>query len=63
MITRKAIEERLVLLRRDEAALTASINQTTANLQATHGAIQDCEFWLQQIGPERVTDEDQKAAS
>jgi hypothetical protein len=63
MITRKAIEDRLKRLRADEAALTANISQLTANLQATHGAIQDCEYWLQQIGPERVTDEDQKAAS
>jgi hypothetical protein len=56
MITRKAVEARLAALRADEQRLQVAIAQQNATLQATHGAIQDCEFWLQQIGPETVSD-------
>ena len=42
MITREMVEKRL-------EQLTAERDQLVANLQAYNGAIQDCEYWLNQL--------------
>ncbi len=42
MITKEMINSRL-------EKLQADYNQQMANLQAIHGAIQDCQYWLEQF--------------
>lgn len=61
MITRKMIEGRRTALLVDRARISANIEQLKATFEATHGAIQDCEYWLQQIEPETVSESEAEA--
>lgn len=45
-MTKEQIEKRKQELEMAKDQLIANIKQNTANLQATIGAIQDCEYWL-----------------
>lgn len=56
MITRDKLEARREALRDDMAKLRAAIDQNTAQLHATSGAIQDVEHWLAELGPTEVVD-------
>jgi hypothetical protein len=49
-ITRDAITERLHVLQ-------TSKEQLTANLNATEGAIQDCQYWLARLDAADTADE------
>lgn len=50
MITQSDVQTRL-------DALRDSFNKTKANLEAIHGAIVDCEYWLTQVTAEEGTSE------
>jgi LmbE family N-acetylglucosaminyl deacetylase len=44
-----AMRQRLAALKASQTQLTKAIEQAQANLQATGGAIQECEHWLAQL--------------
>lgn len=46
-MTKEAILERLEVLRAGRAELESKRVRLVANINATDGAIQDCEFWLE----------------
>ena len=45
-MTKEKIEARL-------SSLRAEYDQTMTNLQALHGAVQDCQYWLSEIDKEK----------
>lgn len=49
---RKKLEERLAKLKAERDQLTATLKDLPGRIQAYHGAIQDCEYWLKEITKE-----------
>ena len=45
-MTKDALQSRIASYKQDIETLQKRINQDTANLQATQGAIQDAEYWV-----------------
>lgn len=46
MITREKLQERLAMLKQDQALIQQNLIQLQANLNAYNGAIEECELWL-----------------
>ena len=49
IITKDLLLERLQILNQELQSNQSNINQLTANANAIHGAIQDCNFWIEQF--------------
>lgn len=49
VLTKEVIEQRLAELKNGRQQTVQQIEQLTANLNATEGAIQDCEHWLKTL--------------
>lgn len=52
MLTRKDFEDRLAGLKNGRQGLRNDISRLTADLHATDGAIEECEYWLSQLPEE-----------
>jgi uncharacterized protein YlxW (UPF0749 family) len=50
----QAIIERKAQLERERDQVQANLNQLQANLNAYQGAIEDCEYWLEQVTKEET---------
>jgi septal ring factor EnvC (AmiA/AmiB activator) len=48
-INREELEKRLEQLKVEQAQVQANLVQLQANLNAYLGAIQDCEYWINQL--------------
>ena len=48
---RKNLEAGVLLLRSQIADTEASLNVMRTNLSATTGALQECQYWIEQIRP------------
>jgi outer membrane murein-binding lipoprotein Lpp len=59
-ITRESVEQRRLELQSDIETLLAQQASLTNKINAFHGAVQDCDFWLAQIEapePAKVVEE------
>ena len=52
MITKEQIESRMASLVQEQKQLQETYEQMGRNLNAYSGAIEDCKFWLEQLGKE-----------
>jgi hypothetical protein len=59
-MTREQIEKRLADFKEGKAKAEAMVVQLQANIHATDGAIQECEFWLAQLNTEMKQEKEKK---